>query len=73
MSKPRELILKLVDEHSLDKNEVDHLTRQHFGKGVRVLNEVEASGLMDELLDTYGGSDPQDNSKRRNDYLSDLL
>jgi hypothetical protein len=25
-----------------------------FGKGVRILNKVEASGLIDELLDTYG-------------------
>jgi hypothetical protein len=52
--KQKDLILKLVDEHSLDKNEVDHLARQRFGKGVLQLNKVEASGLIDELLDTYG-------------------
>ena len=52
--KQRDLILKLVDEHSLDKNEVDHLARQRFGKGVRQLNKMEASGLIDELLDAYG-------------------
>lgn len=65
--KQRDLILKLVDEHSLDKNEVDHLARQRFGKGVRQLNKVEASGLIDELLDTYGGgSRPAANNNRRN-------
>jgi len=53
--KQKDLILKLVEEHSLDKDEVDHLARQRFGKGVRMLNKVEASGLIDELLDTYGG------------------
>lgn len=53
--KQKELILKLVDEHQLDKNEVDHLARQRFGKGVRQLSKLEASGLIDELLDTYGG------------------
>ena len=54
--KQKDLILKLVDEHHLDKNEVDHLARQRFGKGVRQLNKLEASGLIDELLETHGGS-----------------
>jgi hypothetical protein len=53
--KQKDLILKLVDEHHLDKNEVDHLARQRFGKGVKQLNKLEASGLIDELLETYGG------------------
>lgn len=68
--KQRDLILKLVDEHSLDKNEVDHLARQRFGKGVKQLSKLEASGLIDELLETYGGgSRPtgnQGNTNRRN-------
>lgn len=54
--KQKDLILKIVDEHHLDKNEVDHLARQRFGKGVKQLSKLEASGLIDELLDTYGGS-----------------
>jgi hypothetical protein len=61
--KQKELILKLVDEHSLDKNEVDHLARQRFGKGVRLLNKMEASGLIEELLEIYGGTRP---GNRRN-------
>jgi hypothetical protein len=61
--KQKDLILKLVDEHSLDKNEVDHLARQRFGKGVRQLSKLEASGLIDELLETYGGGN---SSNRRN-------
>ena len=61
--KQRDLILKLVDEHSLDKNEVDHLARQRFGKGVRQLNKIEASGLIDELLDTHAGSSRHDPGK----------
>ena len=64
--KQKELILKLVDEHSLDKNEVDHLAHQRFGKGVRQLDKMEASGLIDELLDTHGnGSAPR---RGRNAY-----
>lgn len=62
--KQRELIVKLVDEHQLDKNEVDHLSRQRFGKGVTQLSKLEASGLIDELLETYGGG--SNNSNRRN-------
>jgi len=54
--KQKDLILRLVDEHSLDKNEVDHLAHQRFGKGVKQLSKLEASGLIDELLDTYGGN-----------------
>ena len=61
--KQRELILKLVDEHQLDKNEVDHLSRQRFGKGVTQLSKLEASGLIDELLETYGGGS---SANRRN-------
>lgn len=69
--KQKELILKLVDEHSLDKNEVDHLARQRFGKGVRQLNKMEASGLIDELLETHGngvGNRSRSNGTRRNAY-----
>ncbi len=65
--KQRDLILKLVDEHQLDKADVEALAVERFGKGVRALNKVEASGLIDELLDTYGQSNQQQsNSKRRN-------
>jgi hypothetical protein len=64
--KQKDLILKLVEEHNLDKADVEALAVERFGKGVRVLNKVEASGLIDELLDTHGGDNRQGNSKRRN-------
>lgn len=64
--KQKDLILKLVEEHQLDKADVEALAVERFGKGVRILNKVEASGLIDELLDTHGGSDRQADSKRRN-------
>lgn len=66
--KQKDLILKLVDEHSLDKNEVDQLARQRFGKGVRLLNKVEASGLIDELLDVHGGHQRQENRRNGSAY-----
>jgi len=64
--KQRDLIKKLVEEHNLDKNDVEALAVERFGKGVRILNKVEASGLIDELLDTHGGNNGQGNAKRRN-------
>ena len=57
--KQRDLILKLVDEHQLDKNNVEALAVERFGKGVKILNKVEASGLIDELLDTHGPTPPK--------------
>lgn len=52
--KQKDLILRLVDEHGLEKAEVNHLARQRFGKGVRQLDKMEASGLIDELIDVHG-------------------
>jgi hypothetical protein len=54
--KQRDLILKIVDEHRLDKNEVERLAQDRFSKGVRQLNKLEASGLIDELLAQHGGN-----------------
>ena len=64
--KQRDLVLKLVEEHQLDKSDVEALAVERFGKGVRLLNKVEASGLIDELIDTYGGANHQNDGKRRN-------
>jgi hypothetical protein len=62
--KQKDLILKIVDEHHLDKNEVDHLSRQRFGKGVKQLSKLEASGLIDELLESYGGGSSSGGNRR---------
>ena len=52
--KQRALITKIVDEHQLDKNDIENLAQDRFGKGVRQLNKMEASGLIEELLETHG-------------------
>jgi len=51
--KQRDLILKLVDEHDLDKHVIEALAVERFGHGVRLLNKLEASGLIDELLQKH--------------------
>ena len=52
--KQRELILKIVDEHRLDKSAVEGLSKDMFHKPVKTLNKLEASGLIEELLEKYG-------------------
>jgi hypothetical protein len=57
--KQRDLILKITDEHKLDKSKVDQLAQDRFGKGVKSLNKLEASGLIEELLEQTGQSTPR--------------
>jgi len=52
--KQKNLILKITDENKLDKNEVEALAQERFGKGVKALNKLEASGLIEELLEKTG-------------------
>jgi hypothetical protein len=54
--KQRNLILKIVDEHKLEKAKVEGLAQDRFGKTVKALNKLEASGLIEELLEMTGQS-----------------
>jgi hypothetical protein len=45
-----------VDENRLDKTEVEKLASERFGKAVKKLNKLEASGLIEELLAQTGGN-----------------
>ena len=51
--KQRELIEKIGKENNLDRNALDRLADEMFGAAVRELNKLQASGLIDELLDRY--------------------
>jgi len=63
--KQRELLLKLVDEHHIDKNAVESLSQQRFSLGVVRLNRLQMSGLLDMLLSEYGGGNPRPSGQRR--------
>src|SRR5258708_39520817 len=52
--KQRDLILKIIEEHKLEKTKVEKLAEDRFGKGVKALNKLEASGLIEELLEQTG-------------------
>ena len=63
--KQRELVEKIVRENSLDKREVDDMAKSMFdGTGVRQLNRLQASGLIDELLERHGGQRRNGNGNR---------
>jgi hypothetical protein len=54
--KQRDLILKIVEEQKLEKASVETLAQDRFGKTVKALNKLEASGLIEELLEQTGQS-----------------
>ena len=53
-SKQKALIQRIVSENGLDEHEVQALAQERFGKAVKVLNKLEASGLIEELLEKTG-------------------
>ena len=57
--KQRDLLLKIVAENKLEKAEVEQIAQDMFGKGVRQLNKLEASGLIEELFERTGQSKPR--------------
>jgi hypothetical protein len=61
--KQKGLILGIVADHQLDKHAIEELAQQRFGKPVRQLNKMEASGLIDELLETHGGQNGNGRSR----------
>ena len=63
--KQRDLILKIVDENRLDKNVVEDLAKDMFQKPVKALNKMEASGLIEELLEMYAPKKTNGNGRRQ--------
>ena len=52
--KQKEFILKIISEHRLDKKVVEALAKEMFGVPIKTLNRLQASGLIDQLLERYG-------------------
>jgi hypothetical protein len=48
------LILRVINENNLDKNEVEGMAQQLFGIGVRELDKMQGSQLIEELLEKVG-------------------
>lgn len=52
--KQRQLITRLITENGVDHDEINALAEERFGCGLTALNRLQASGLIDEMLETYG-------------------
>ncbi len=66
--KQQNLIQKIVSESHLDKNEIEALSNERFGKGVKALNKLEASGLIEELLEKTGQTKANGRSRYQNPF-----
>jgi hypothetical protein len=58
--KQKELIIRITDENQIEKSRVEQLAQDRFGKGLKQLNKLEASGLIEELIEKY----PSKNGRR---------
>ena len=52
--KQLDLINKIVRENNVEKSEVERMSIRLFEVGVRQLNKMQASNLIDELFEQYG-------------------
>jgi hypothetical protein len=55
----RGFILRIVNENQLSKQEAEDLSQQLFGAGVKELNKMQASQLIEDLLAKVGKSAPR--------------
>lgn len=62
--KQRDLILKIGDEHKLDKSQVEEISKQLFQRPAKTLNKLEASVLIKELLEEFGPKGTNGNGRR---------
>ena len=55
----KNLIIDLVEQRGLEKAAVDDLAKERFGVGVKRLNKLQASGLIDELMGAGAEAKPR--------------
>jgi hypothetical protein len=55
----RGFILRIINENQLSKQEAEDLSQQLFGTGVKELNKMQASQLIEDLLVKVGKSAPR--------------
>ena len=50
----RGFILRIISDNKMKKQEVEDMSEQLFGTGVKQLNKMQASQLIDDLLTKAG-------------------
>lgn len=63
--KQRGLILRIVEDNRLNKDDVEGMARQLFGVGVVECDKMQASQLIEELLESTGAKRNQGSRWRR--------
>jgi hypothetical protein len=58
----KQFIQRIVNEHQLNKDDVEATAQQLFGTGVKQLDKMQASQLIEELLEKTG---QKNNGRRR--------
>lgn len=61
----RGFILRIVHDNKLDKDEVESIAQQLFGIGVKQLDRMQASQLIDELLEKTGKTPARNRWQKR--------
>lgn len=64
--KQQSLILELAGKVGLDDTALNELATRRFNKSVAMLNRMESSGLIDELMNRSGSSSKRSASGRNN-------
>ena len=64
--KQQSLILELAGKAELDDSALNELASRRFNKSVAMLNRMEASGLIDELMNRSGATSKRSASGRNN-------
>ena len=62
--KQRGLIEKLMKENNIAFTEIDELANFRFQTGLKQLNKMQASGLIDEMFDTYASKSKTGRGRR---------
>ena len=64
--KQKALIMELAGKTGLDDSALNELATRRFNKSVAMLNRMEASGLIDELMNRSGSSSKRSTTSRNN-------
>ena len=64
--KQQSLILELTGKAGLDDSALNELASRRFNKSIAMLNRMEASGLIDELMNRSGATSKRSTSGRNN-------
>lgn len=67
--KQRELILKLITDHNLEEV-AEEMSQEMFGSSPKDLNKLQASGLIQRILEEHAGKKPSKSKNGNGRYVT---